>query len=146
MPWAGIEPATRRFSKAVMVKPKTAAGVRDVPIVGELAQAARYMNEKGGAPLERLDGGQATISVLRKAWASYNEYLADHGCTRPIRCHDLRHTYCTRLLESGVAIKMVQYWMGHADVRMTLSVYAHVTRAQEMADVSKIGELFCVRD
>ncbi|MCI8689205.1 MAG: tyrosine-type recombinase/integrase [Oscillibacter sp.] len=40
--------------------------------------------------------------------------------------HLLRHTYITRLIETGVDIKRVQYLAGHDDIRMTLNVYAHV--------------------
>ena len=40
--------------------------------------------------------------------------------------HQLRHTYITRLIESGMDIKKVQYLAGHDDIRMTLNVYSHV--------------------
>jgi len=40
--------------------------------------------------------------------------------------HQLRHTYITRLIESGMDVKKVQYLAGHDDVRMTLNVYSHV--------------------
>lgn len=46
-------------------------------------------------------------------------------CVTP---HQLRHTYATRLIESGVNVKQVQYLMGHDDIRMTLAVYSHVTQ------------------
>lgn len=40
--------------------------------------------------------------------------------------HQLRHTYITRLIESGMDIKKVQYLAGHDDIRMTLNIYSHV--------------------
>lgn len=43
----------------------------------------------------------------------------------PIRIHALRHTACTRMIEEGMSVKTVQYIMGHADVNITLNVYAH---------------------
>ena len=39
--------------------------------------------------------------------------------------HQLRHTYITRLFESGLDIKEIQYLAGHATVNMTLRVYTH---------------------
>lgn len=42
--------------------------------------------------------------------------------------HQLRHTYATRLIESGCNIKQVQYLLGHDDIRMTLAVYSHLTQ------------------
>lgn len=40
--------------------------------------------------------------------------------------HQLRHTYITRLIESGMDVKKVQYLAGHDDIRMTLNIYSHV--------------------
>ncbi|MBQ9647009.1 MAG: tyrosine-type recombinase/integrase, partial [Oscillospiraceae bacterium] len=40
--------------------------------------------------------------------------------------HLLRHTYCTNLILGGANVKKVQYLMGHADVKVTLDIYAHV--------------------
>lgn len=43
-------------------------------------------------------------------------------------CHSLRHTFTTRLVESGVNIKVVQDVLGHKDVSTTLDIYTDVTR------------------
>lgn len=40
--------------------------------------------------------------------------------------HTLRHTYITRLIESKMDIKKVQYLAGHDDIRMTLNIYSHI--------------------
>lgn len=44
-----------------------------------------------------------------------------------IRFHDLRHTAATTLLGRGVHPKLVSEMLGHADVRITLDLYSHVT-------------------
>ncbi|WP_455089572.1 tyrosine-type recombinase/integrase [Peptoanaerobacter stomatis] len=43
-----------------------------------------------------------------------------------ITFHGLRHTYATRLFESGVSIKTVQKLMGHSDIQTTMNIYTHV--------------------
>ena len=43
-----------------------------------------------------------------------------------IRLHDLRHSYATAALAAGVPVKTLSQRIGHADVGVTLSVYAHV--------------------
>ena len=48
-----------------------------------------------------------------------------------IRLHDLRHTHATLLLQAGVPVKVVADRLGHADVSMTLNVYAHVLPAMD---------------
>lgn len=53
-----------------------------------------------------------------------------------IRPHDLRHSYCTMLRDAGVDIKLAMKWLGHADEKMILKVYDHVTdfRMQQAMD------------
>lgn len=50
--------------------------------------------------------------------------------------HQLRHTYITRLVESGMDLKKVQYLAGHEDVRMTLNIYSHLisNRPEDIID------------
>jgi integrase len=42
------------------------------------------------------------------------------------RCYDLRHTRATLLLARGVPVKVVSEMLGHANIGITLSLYAHV--------------------
>ncbi len=44
---------------------------------------------------------------------------------RALRLHDLRHTYASLLLAQGAPITYVSNQLGHADSRITLSIYAH---------------------
>lgn len=44
----------------------------------------------------------------------------------PIHLHDLRHTHATLLLKAGVPVKVVSERLGHANVTITLEIYAHV--------------------
>ncbi len=43
---------------------------------------------------------------------------------RPIRFHDLRHTFATRLAASGQPMRTIQEFLGHADSKTT-QIYAH---------------------
>ncbi len=45
----------------------------------------------------------------------------------PIVFHDLRHTFASMALTSGVSPKQVASWLGHSSVVTTLSVYWHLT-------------------
>ena len=38
---------------------------------------------------------------------------------RPIRFHDLRHTFGTRMAAAGAPLRTIQEWMGHRDYKTT---------------------------
>lgn len=39
----------------------------------------------------------------------------------------MRHTFCTKMANAGMNPKALQYFMGHANIIMTLDYYAHAT-------------------
>lgn len=43
-------------------------------------------------------------------------------------CHHLRHTFATRLCESGINIKVIQNVLGHVDISTTMNIYIDVTK------------------
>lgn len=56
--------------------------------------------------------------------------------------HQLRHTYATRLVESGMNIKQIQYLLGHDDVHLTLSIYSHVTQNRPEELIGMVSSAF----
>ncbi|MDH2334246.1 site-specific integrase [Paenibacillus polymyxa] len=46
-----------------------------------------------------------------------------------ITVHGLRHTHASLLFEAGASIKEVQERLGHSDIKMTMNIYTHVTKA-----------------
>lgn len=55
-------------------------------------------------------------------------------------CHTLRHTFTTRLCESGINIKVIQSVLGHKDISTTLDIYAAVTRDLKKAEMEKFED------
>lgn len=53
----------------------------------------------------------------------FYRFLNKHGIRR-IRIHDMRHTYGTLAIESGVPLEAVSQSMGHADIGITKRIYA----------------------
>ena len=73
--------------------------------------------------------------ILRDIVKAYNEEeneRAKRERRKPeelphISAHILRHTACTRMAETDLDMKVVQYVMGHANISVTMEVYNHIT-------------------
>lgn len=52
--------------------------------------------------------------------------------------HTLRHTFATRCFEAGVQPKVVQSYLGHATLKMTMDLYTHVMPQKASNDIERI--------
>ena len=112
-------------NQPILSKTKTAAGTRDVPLLPILADE---LAGHTGWLVQSAHGQRATETSFTCGWASYQKALSDAaGHPVQIRCHDLRHSFCTMLRDAGVDMKLAMLWMGHADEKMILRIYDHVT-------------------
>ncbi len=59
-----------------------------------------------------------------------------------LRLHELRHTFATRCLESGISLKVVQHWLGHSNMSLTANIYSHVQTKFEQSEVKKFDPKF----
>lgn len=113
-------------------RPKSAAGVRDVPILDELlpqlTRACRLLLPS--APLVRC-----SPETLARRWRTAQE---DAGIAQPYRLHDLRHTYATRLVLAGCNPRVLQYVIGHADLSLTMRTYTHIGPQEAVQELSRL--------
>ena len=54
----------------------------------------------------------------------FTRILKRHNLKK-IRFHDLRHTCATLLLDGGVSLKDIQYYLGHSQLATTADIYTH---------------------
>ena len=59
-------------------------------------------------------------------------------------CHQLRHTFCTRLCEIEPNIKVIQEIMGHRDIKTTMEVYAEAQKELKERTMQSISGAFAV--
>ena len=71
-------------------------------------------------------GSYLDSSALRRR---YKEALGRAGL-RPLRFHDLRHTFGTRMIAKA-DIRRVQEWMGHADIQTTMRYLHYAPHAED---------------
>jgi integrase/recombinase XerD len=59
------------------------------------------------------------------------------GIDKKVTPHKLRHTYATRLLESGAELIDIQVLLGHVNLATT-QIYTHVSEERMAGVVSKL--------
>ncbi|HJF21758.1 MAG TPA: tyrosine-type recombinase/integrase [Mammaliicoccus lentus] len=135
--------------------PKTKAGYRTVPMIKTVRDALlalRGQLEKNKlSSIDVIDGFNDFVFINRFGHVQHQGTL-NKALKRIIRdanfeimnkkssiineekilpnfsCHTLRHTFTTRLIESGMNIKVIQEALGHSDIQTTLNIYADVTK------------------
>jgi integrase len=77
-------------------------------------------------------------NLLRRSWRP----LLERAGLPAVRFHDLRHSCASLMLAEGVPVKVVAEMLGHADVSVTLKVYAHVSATMQADATAKMEALF----
>lgn len=132
-------------AKLQMHPPKTKASIRQIPMSTIVSQAFKnekvYQENLGVSCIDTVDGysnfvfisrnghARRTSSVdlaIKQMVAKYNKrasasespiFLPD------ISCHTFRHNFATRLFECGVEPKIVQSYLGHSTISITMDIY-----------------------
>ena len=93
------------------------------PVLAELRSLWKTHRDKRWLfPSPRQEGPISRYAL----WLTFKQAVRAAGITRRITPHSLRHSYATRLLESGVDIRVVQILLGHARIGTT-AIYTHLT-------------------
>ena len=69
----------------------------------------------------------------------HKQMLAAAGVDKSVRFHDLRHTFSTLAIQSGIDAKTVAGMLGHYSAAFTLDTYTHVTEQMKKGAAEKIG-------
>ena len=146
--------------------PKTKAGEREIPMTEGVKQAflmeREFQSQAEISSKSRVDGYDDFIFVnrygdvqnqgnlnkaLRRMMRDCNdEILEKYGAdSDPVllpqfSCHILRHTFATRLCESGANLKFIQSILGHADVSTTMNIYVDVTDALKKKEITAFDD------
>ena len=140
----------RAYSRDELVRPKSEAGLRAVPLFPVAADALTEMAARAFARGRYADDELVFATArgtpvhpsnfYRRVWAPA---LALAGlCASGYRWHDLRHTCVSRLVAAGADVALVQAIAGHADPRLTLSRYTHLRDARLTDAASRFAAAF----
>lgn len=147
---------------------KSISGLRVLPICGPLWEALNTVpaDKRIGLVCVSAKGEQISGSAYDRGWDGFNlamqrilngEPVVQQGRRETLEtkiakaekegrqyiifdtlAHDLRHTFATALYDADVPVKAAQYYLGHADVRMTLDLYTHLSQEREKTSRSQI--------
>jgi integrase len=116
----------RSFTRGEFGTPKSRRSSRAVPLAPRLLSELRSHWERtpyrGASELvfpHPASGHVLDPSKLRKRFKA----SAGRAGVRPVRFHDLRHTFGTQMAAAGAPLRAIQEWLGHSDFRTTL-IYA----------------------
>lgn len=147
--------------------PKTEAGFREIPMLDEVYAALQRerRNRQAGKKKFVVDGysdfiflnsnGQVytqsfIYDTIQGITTSYNREECVRAreenrqpCYLPkISAHILRHTFCTRMCESGVNLKVLQDVMGHRNIRTTMETYTKAFREKKIEAMKTLNGAF----
>lgn len=89
-------------------------------------------------------GGVQTADALNKAFDRIRERhnRQNREVVLPrFSCHTMRHTFATRMYETGASLKTIQALMGHSDIRITMNVYAEATVSHKKQEMQKLEKM-----
>jgi integrase len=133
---AGVIRVRRNYTRRQWGTPKSKRSSRAVPMIRRVAgeldllfQASPFRDDDDLVFGHPILGTVLDASKLRKRFVS----AIEDAEVRPVRFHDLRHTFGTQAAAAGVPLRTLQEWMGHRDYKTTLIYADYAPRAHESA-------------
>jgi integrase len=112
------------------IEPKSRAGRRTVPIVGELRRhLAAHMLRRGNGP--GLFFGKAGRPLNRIMLLKRSRRVWKAAGLEPLGLHEGRHTCASLLIAAGVNVKALSSYLGHSSITITLDRYGHLMPGNE---------------
>ena len=148
--WADLNPETRMLTvnkqltrsggELCISVPKTENSIRTIALPEHtVAVLIDEHNKHPDSPLmfwcPRTNGYWSPDSLRHL----HKQMLAAAGVDESVRFHDLRHTFSTLAIQSGVDAKTVAGMLGHYSAAFTLDTYTHVTEQMKRGAAEKIG-------
>jgi integrase len=132
------------------VRPKTEDSERTIPLPdicidvlrahkkrqeAERADAWPNWQESGLVFTSRI-GTLIEPDNLRRSWGRIRERVG----LGAVRFHDIRHTCVSLLLDLGVPPHIVRDIVGHSDIEVTMTIYAHAALDEKRKALGKLGD------
>lgn len=102
---------------------------RKVPLHAKLRKILEQFKKPNGLVFDK------SLRILEWEFSKLKRLMPKE--TKPFRFHDLRHTFASLMIRSGVDILTVSKLLGHADVKTT-QIYSHLYQDHIQESMSKL--------
>ena len=114
------------FTNQVITIPRSKSGKkRHVQICDRVIELLRGLPSFGNSPWA-WPNQKGTNHTHKLSWSHAFKKLTRRAGIQDLHWHDLRHTFCSRLVMTGVDIRTVQELAGHHSIMMTQR-YSHLS-------------------
>lgn len=125
-----VSKAYDRVTKTV-TSPKTKKSVRTIPLFYDAAEVLKKIKHTS----------EPIFSFIGRTSNVHNFSAAAKRCgMNKLTLHSLRHVFATRCLESGVDPKVIQKWLGHTKIDLSMNLYAHANGNFEQEQIVKMAK------
>jgi len=124
------------FSRKVLfvTRSKTPEGEsREIPLTGRLLNYLVQNRQPEGLIVSYKD---EPVRIVKRSWKT----ALKNANLRPVRFHDLRHTFNTRLMEAGVLQEVRMALMGHSPGSKVHATYTHIELPVKREAIGKLEQ------
>lgn len=130
----------RMDGNLVVTEPKTRNSIRKVALSQQavellIQEHKQHLDNPILFPSPRTGSYWSPDAVSR----INRKLLKNAGIEEHVRFHDLRHTFATMAISSGVDVKTLSSMLGHFSAGFTLDTYTHITNDMQRGAAEKIG-------
>ena len=124
----------------VLTTPKTQNSIRKVAVPRQTVELLIAEHEKHpDSPLMFASPRTGSYWSPDAIGHVHKKLLAMAEIDSSVRFHDLRHTFATLAMQSGVDVKTLASMLGHYSAGFTLDTYTHITHQMQQGAAEKIG-------
>ena len=125
--------------------PKSQKSVRKIPLPQFVLDLIRKYKIYAVDENNYILSGTKTPIDPRSYQKLFQKVLKKAG-VKSRKFHAIRHTFATRALELGVDIKTLSEILGHANVSVTLNIYAHSMFEQKKKAIDKMNAMYVLHE
>lgn len=124
----------------LLSQPKTKSSIRTIilppPMLAILLEYRKTVDSRWMFPSPVKEDSPIDPGAIRQRL----HLILEHAQCKQVRFHDLRHTFATTALGSGMDVKTLSAMLGHVSAATTLDIYTHVTDTMQTEAAAKIDQ------